>query len=75
MFEVFKPTSLDRFHPGDDGLQAMGIAALGLFPDLVSELLDTLICRESHPLFELVSQKFKDSFLAIDDLCLGRMQD
>ena len=43
MLEVFKPTSLDRCYPVDDGLEAVCITAFGVFPDVVSELLDTLV--------------------------------
>ena len=43
MFEVFKPSSLDRCYPADDSLKAVCIAAFGVFPDVISELFDTLV--------------------------------
>ena len=75
MLEVFEPASLDRSDPFDYSLEAVSISASGVLSDIVSELLDTLVRRELHPLLEFVSQKLEDFFVGIDDFGLGRMQD
>ena len=74
MLEILEPASLYGFQLGDNLLQAFTIAASGLLSDIISELLNTFVCRELHPLLEFVSQKFKDFFVSIDYLGLCGMQ-
>ena len=73
VFEILKPSSLDRFDPFNDSLQAVSVTASGVLSDLIPELIDTFIAWEFHPLLELVAQKFKDILIGIDDLGFGRV--
>ena len=65
MLEVFKPSPLNGGNLFDYSFQAVSIAALGLFPDIVFEFSDAFICREFHPLLELIAQKFKNISLGV----------
>ena len=73
MLEILEPASLYGFQLGDNLLHAFPITASSLLSDIISELHNTLVGREFHPLLEFVSQKFKDFFVGIDYLGLGGM--
>ena len=75
MFEILKPTSLDRFDPFNDSLQAVSVRAFGVLSDIIPEFLDTFVAGKFHPLLEFVTKKFKDLIVGVDDLGFGRVQD